>query len=82
MVTRCGLLHFLLRGDCDRSYNILTHHPWQGYTALFYSDHRQISRLVLEVLISFKMLGNVESLDMENRDPLDMNSFLKVLFTL
>jgi len=27
------------------------------------------------------MLGNVESLDMENRDPEDMNSFLKVEFT-
>ena len=26
------------------------------------------------------MLVNVESLDMENRDPMDMNSFLKVLF--
>lgn len=28
------------------------------------------------------MLGNVESLDMENRDPEDMNSFLKVLLNI
>ena len=31
--------------------------------------------------LQINMLGNVESLDMESRDPMDMNSFLKVLFS-